>query len=326
MPLENIIGAMDKDKKLEELEKNIIEYINPLNDWAFKYLFGRKELMIDLLNDITHYKNPKAPKIIDIIYLNTNKLGSNVEVPGIIYDIRCKTDRDNEFIVEMQKKSQPFFQKRVDFYMSKAVVSQEQSPISEWRYNFNPVFGVFFMNFYDKIEPQTPIIHCSWKSDGRSPKVHSDNMQYWKIQLPHFRHKKLEDCKTNLDYWLYIIANMETIKGTLPFTDKKPIFKQLEQLAEYANLHQDDKWAYWQAQDQIACTEGAMEMRYEEGVEVGLMKGRAEERKKAHEKDLRLAYKLFLSGMDLDQVAQTMELSLDELSNYIIDNQKSKEE
>lgn len=300
---------------IEDFEKSVGKYINPLNDWAFKYLFGKKELMMDFLNALIHNDDELAPKIIDIEYLNTSKLGEDVEVPGIIYDIRCKTNDSSEFIVEMQNRSQTFFQKRIDFYMSKAVVSQQEPQISKWRYNFNPVYGVFFMNFYDKVEPETSIVHCCWRSSGNKPKVHSTNMQYWKIQMPHFKNKAADDCQNNLEYWLYNIANMEKIKGELPFSDKNPIFKQLEKLAEYANLHKDDKWAYWQAMDQIAVAEDLMEQKLAEG----LAKGRAQEREKAHEEKLQSAYKFFKTGvMTLEQIAVIMELDLDELSNYII--------
>lgn len=310
------------DSKLEELEKNIKKFINPLNDWAFKYLFGNKTVLMDFLNDLIHNKDKKAPVIVDIEYLNTNKGGEDADIPGIIYDIRCKTENGDEFIVEMQKKSQPFFQRRVDFYMSKAVASQEQSPVGKWRYNFNRVYGVFFMNFYDKVEPETPIIHCSWRSDGRKSKVHSDNMQYWKIQLPHYKHISEDSCKKNLDYWLYVIANMDTLKGKIPFTEKKPVFNILERMAEYANLVKDDKWAYWQAMDQIACTEGAMEMEYEKGRE----EGREEERALAHKNALVSAYNLFKSGaLSFEQIATAMSLDISELSNYIIEQQKAEE-
>ena len=236
-------------------EKRIPKYLNPVIDLAFKKIFGDQEVMIDFLNDLIHTKLPKIT-ITQVTYLNKDLDGDRKDERGVIYDLRCLTDTGEEFIIEMQNDPQIYFEKRIRYYISKAIVEQgiktstENEKYQPWNYNTHPVLGVFFMNFYDK-KDRKPICHKAWiDTDGVSGYEPEDPM-YWKIQLPYYRKMDKSECKNNIDYWIYNLANMETFTDTLAFTDKKPIFKKVGNIAEYLRLSKAEQNRYWLEWDQL---------------------------------------------------------------------------
>jgi len=78
------------------------KYINPFTDFGFKKLFGtevNKDLLMDFLNELIHSEG----KIKEVNYLNSEQLGRSEEDRRAVYDIYCKTETGETFIVEMQK-------------------------------------------------------------------------------------------------------------------------------------------------------------------------------------------------------------------------------
>ncbi|MDR3219619.1 MAG: Rpn family recombination-promoting nuclease/putative transposase [Dysgonamonadaceae bacterium] len=83
-------------------------YINPLTDFGFKLLFSEeknKELLIDFLNEIIEEEGC----ITDIEYQPTFQLGDTMQKRKAVFDIFCRNEKGEYFIVEMQKAKQPYF-------------------------------------------------------------------------------------------------------------------------------------------------------------------------------------------------------------------------
>ncbi len=99
----------------------------------------------------------------------------------------------------------------------------------------------------------------------------------------------------------------------MPFTAQKDVFKQLEEYADSHRLTRKEWEAYenslWIARDNMACMAAAeREARGKgmaEGMEKGMKKGRAEEKEKT-------ARRLFAMGLDIEQIAQGLGLTVDE--------------
>lgn len=75
-------------------------FINPFTDWGFKKIFGQeitKDLLIDFLNGLL----VDEKQIKDITFLDKEILPEYQEERGVIFDIYCKTESGEEFIVEM---------------------------------------------------------------------------------------------------------------------------------------------------------------------------------------------------------------------------------
>ena len=98
-------------------------FINPFTDVGFKRIFGQevnKDLLIDFLNDLLVGER----HIKDIQFIDKEVLGNTVEDRNSIYDVYCTSDDGEQFIVEMQNRSQQNFRERALFYLSQAITGQ----------------------------------------------------------------------------------------------------------------------------------------------------------------------------------------------------------
>ncbi len=282
--------------------------MNPVIDLAFKKIFEVEEVMIEFLNDLIQTKLPGVT-ITKVTYLKKDINGDRRDERGVIYDLRCKTNTDEEFIIEMQNDPQDFFEKRIRYYISKAIVDQGVKPAKAskkdhympWDYNTHPVLGVFFMNFYDKKDLK-PICHKAWVDTDDKTKCTPEDPMYWKIQLPYYRNMQESDCKSDIDYWIYNLANMETFTDTLAFTDKKPIFKKVGDIAEYLNLSQTEQERYWYEWDRMNQEYNKKQYQIKEGIE----KGRTEELRNNIQA-------LMENGFNFDQAVKMLKVSNDRL-------------
>ena len=91
-------------------------YINPFTDFGFKKLFGEesaKELLIAFLNELLA---EEQGIIEDITYLNTEQFGSSEEHRKAFFDLYCRNQRGEHFIVEIQRQKQKNFKERLIYY------------------------------------------------------------------------------------------------------------------------------------------------------------------------------------------------------------------
>lgn len=103
----------------------VSKFLNPKNDVAFRKIFGtesNKDILIHFINDILELKDDD--KIEEVEYLAT------VQNPDIAYakesvvDVLCRDKNGIEIIVEMQVSPEKGFEKRAQYYASKAYSKQ----------------------------------------------------------------------------------------------------------------------------------------------------------------------------------------------------------
>lgn len=246
-------------------------YMNPLTDFGFKKIFGEKDIMIAFLTDLL---NPKVP-IEDVIFIDKELAEDEEEQRGVIYDLRCKAADGSEFIVEMQNKKQTNFSDRIIFYLSRAFSAQGKRK-AEWDYKLSPVYGVFFLNFHLKGMKMQSVRTVQLRVD-ETGEVFSEKLKVFTLELPDYRDKPMEYPKTRLEYWLYNLANMETMETQLPFQSQQPIFSKIGGLSELLNMSEEDRKKYYRSLDDywtdICVMESAVEEGYEKGMEKGIEKG-----------------------------------------------------
>ena len=124
------------------------KFINPFTDVGFKRIFGQefsKPILLAFLNSLLENER----RIVDIQYLDKEKLGIIDGNRSLIYDILCQTDTGEYIIVEMQNKSQPYFKNRSIYYLSRSIVEQGEQG-SEWEYDIKAVYLIAFLNFHMK--------------------------------------------------------------------------------------------------------------------------------------------------------------------------------
>ena len=99
--------------------------LDPKNDVAFKRIFGtekNKDILIHFLNDMLVFKGNHP--IEDVTFLKPILDPEIYAKKTSIVDVLCKDTRGNAYIVEMQVAKTRGFEKRAQFYASKAYTSQ----------------------------------------------------------------------------------------------------------------------------------------------------------------------------------------------------------
>lgn len=281
------------------------KFINPFTDVGFKLIFGReitKDLLMDFLNSLL--KGERTIK--DLQFINKEQLPRFKEGRVAIYDLYCRDENENEFIVEMQNAPQSFFKNRALYYLSCALAEQGEKGVN-WKFDLKAVYGVFFMNF-DFIDAPNKLRTDVILTDRDSKCLFSDKIRMIFIQLPEF-HKEEHECNTDFERWIYVLKNMETLRR-MPFQAQNAVFKKLESIVNLTSLSKEERLKYDSAikayrdyHNQIEfAEEKGMKKGKQEGLQEGVLKG-----------VLNTATNLKRMGMSSDIIQQATGLSIQEI-------------
>ncbi|NMA64597.1 MAG: PD-(D/E)XK nuclease family transposase, partial [Syntrophomonadaceae bacterium] len=103
-------------------------YIDPKNDFAFQYVFGRqenKDILISFLNAVL--KLPPGEKLTDITIMETKLDKELLHEKSARLDIRAITAAKEQINIEVQLTNQYNMEKRTLFYWSRMYTGQLQS-------------------------------------------------------------------------------------------------------------------------------------------------------------------------------------------------------
>lgn len=112
--------------------------------------------------------------------------------------------------------------------------------------------------------------------------VFNDKVRAYTIELPCMKGMREQDCKNALDYWSYNLYNMETMNTQLSFTEQKPIFMKMAEVASYPNMNPEQQRIYMDSLNNYRTVMAAKEYDFgrgmEKGIEKGIAKGIAKEK------------------------------------------------
>ena len=272
-------------------------YINVLTDYGFKKVFGDKEVMTAFLTDLLQ---PKSP-IADITFLDKEYDGMAEYERGVIYDLLCRTENDEEFIVEMQNRNQTHFSDRILYYLSRSFSSQGEKGDVAWDFKLKPVYGIFFLNFHLRGFKQRTVRTVQLKVE-ETGELFSNKLKVFTLELPNYRKMKEEDCKTRIDYWLYNITNLETMTKNIPFQQQQPVFEKVGNIAELVRMTPDELKQYNISIDSYRTNLSVMKNERAEGIAEGMAKGMA-----------KAAKGMLAIGIPVEQISVVTGLSINEV-------------
>ena len=287
----------------------IDRYVNFYTDFAFKKLFGtemNKDLLISFLNALLQGREV----VLDVNYLNTEHLGTQEYDRRAVFDVYCKNDKGEVFLVEMQKGEQQFFKDRSIYYSTFAI--REQAPRDEWNYELKGVYTIGILNFCFDKEREGNYYHEVKLMDTATKEVFYDKLVFIYLEMPKFT-KQENELESLFDKWLYVIRNLAALMER-PRVLQEKVFAHLFEAAEIAKFSRVERYEYEESlkayRDWFSVMATA-ELRGEErgkekGLKEGLEKGRIEER-------LRNARGLKARGVDAEIIAQVTGLSVDDI-------------
>ncbi len=248
-------------------------YINPLTDFGFKRLFGtepNKALLIDFLNVIL----PQRYSISDLSYRNSENVGNTALDRKAIFDIYCKSESGERFIVEIQKAKQNFFKDRSVYYSTFPI--QEQAQQGLWNFELAPVYTVGVLDFvFDDHKDDDTILHTVELKNEKC-QVFYDKLKFIYIELPKFT-KTVDQLESHFDKWLFLLRHLPDLDDP-PATLREDAFQQLFEVAEIANFSIEEQDAYEDSlkyyRDLNNVVDTSRQEGFEEGQEQGFEKGR----------------------------------------------------
>ena len=202
----------------------------------------------------------------------------------------------------MQNKSQAFFKNRSVFYISRSI-SRQGEPGNEWHYDIKAVYIIALLNFRrDDIskEFRTDVALM----DMKHKTLFSDKMRLIYLQLPYFT-KELDDCETLFEKLIYVLKHMDVLQR-MPWLAQNAVFQKLASIADVASLSKTERIAYDENLRIYRDTIAVMEGQYQEGMEKGEAKGRAEER-------FANAKNLLANGIPMDIIIKSLGLTQEEI-------------
>ena len=324
----------------------LMKYFDPKADLTFKKVFGEHpDLVKSLLNALLPFKSEEE-EITSVTYLTPEMVPQTPTRKFSIVDVRCEDALGRQFIVEMQMVWSVEFKQRVLFNASKAYVKQlnrgEDYSLLKPVYSLNLVNEVFepelddYYHYYHLVHEE----HTDKVIDGlhlvfvELPKFMPHSFTEKKMQVLWLRYLTEIDEKTK-EIPAELLANPEIAKavseieesayteeellGYDEFWDVVSVEKTLAGRLERLTKANDDAKEKLKATScQLEATSSQLKEAEEQRKEAEEQRKEAEEQlKKANEEKMESAKKLLQAGVSAEIVANTLNLSKNEIEKMI---------
>ena len=281
------------------------KYINPFTDYGFKRLFGEepnKDLLLDFLNELL---KEQEGEIKEISYLPAEKLPISQGDRKAVFDLYCTNEKDEKFIVELQKTKQKYFKDRILYYSTFPI--QEQAIVGQdWNFKLKNVYTIAILDFVfdeDKNEPEK-FRYDVKLSDIETKKVFYDKLTFVYLEMPKFN-KTEKELETKYYKWLFVLKNLNKL-DRIPVELKENIFLKLFETAEIAKLDKEEFRKYQESLNAYRDIKNSVDTAWEEGRE----EGREEGEKK---KQIEIAKGMKKKGFEILLIVELTGLSKEEI-------------
>lgn len=289
------------EQTVNQLDKPL-RLLDPKSDIVFKKIFGQHpELIKSFLNGILPL--PEGRLIESIIYLTPEQSPRIPSMKNTIVDVKCTDQHGHIFIVEMQMTWSKSFLKRFLFGTSKAFVQQLDA--GKAYHTLCPVYGVAIVN--ETFENTTE----DWFHHYRLTNVKDldkslEGLELVFMELPKFKPQTFEDRKVGA-LWLRFLREINGPLLLIPkeFQENPDIAKAVE-LTQESSYTPEELEAYDEYLDAIRVEQTVREDSYGEGEQIGITKGREEEKRN-------MARMMLQEGMEIQKISKITGLSVEEI-------------
>lgn len=291
----------------------ISKFLDPKNDVAFKKIFGtekNKDILIHFLNDMITFKE-RGP-IKEVTFLKTIQDPETAAKKTSIVDILCKDNKGNQYIVEMQVAKEKGFEKRAQYYASKAYISQAHAG-GEYHNLKEVIFlaisdFVMFPNKKGFKSDHVILDKDSYENDLR-------DFSFTFLELPKFN-KDINELSNIIEKWMYFFKHAEeTSEQDLHkiIGHDEIIERAYEELNRFS-WNEEELLTYDQAEKYEGAYLASMAQKYDEGLTAGVEKGKKEGRE---EEKILMVKAFFSQGVDIETISKATGLPKEEIKKFI---------
>ena len=242
-----------------------MKFVDVKTDIAFKKVFGseqHKEILIGFLNAVLDLQGDK--RIKEVTLKNPWQAPDLPMLKETILDIKALDHRGITFIVEMQVKDTPCFDKRALYYTAKAYTAQINKGDDYPKLNQVIFIGILDFNSFDGDSYLTR--HLILNKETLQQELRDFEFNF--IELKKFN-KQENELESIVEKWVYFIKNAVNLSMIPKNAEEIP---ELKEAYTQANMNTWSKkeleiYEYWQIRD--AADRYGMEAKFEKGKREG---------------------------------------------------------
>ena len=95
--------------------------------------------------------------------------------------------------------------------------------------------------------------------------IFSEKLKAFTLELVDFKDKPEAYPKSQIEYWLYNLVNMESMTEALPFQTQQPIFSKMGGISELSHMNSEERRKYFNSLNKYRTNLSVMEFAIEEG-------------------------------------------------------------
>ena len=281
---------------------------NPMNDVAFKFIFGkeeRKQITIDFLNAVLH--KSLAHTIKDITFRQTEMLPDSDEGKLSRLDIVCALDTGELVDVEVQVINYRNMQRRTLFYWARLYLLSLMR--GEGYSLLRPAITINLLAF--ELLPQTePVAMYSIYNIETGDRLNND-MELHFIEIPKYikaPHKTIRE-SSKMERWLAYFANRLSNEEKEELAMREPAIRDAMEAEKIFMSDPDAYLRYVNRQMALMDYRSGLEDATQEGIAQGIVQGRREGRAEGRQLGIaHIAMNMLRAGTPIATVAQMAEL------------------
>ncbi|MBN2342118.1 MAG: PD-(D/E)XK nuclease family transposase [Deltaproteobacteria bacterium] len=203
--------------------------ISPINDFFFRYLFGKaghETVTLDFINAVL--KNKGMGPLSKVIIKNPFNFKDSVTDKESILDIKAEDENQHQYNIEMQLSGNRLFTNRALYYWAKGYTSQ----IGEGD-DYKELCPVISINVLDFLLFEIPQIHSCFLIKEKAPeeRVLTDHLMMHFIDLTTFRSMNTIKTESTLEAWLtWFCFDGENMKGLETILERNPAVSEANKL------------------------------------------------------------------------------------------------
>ena len=284
------------------------EIFNPMNDVAFKFIFGkeeRKQITIDFLNTVLH--KSLSHEIRDISFRQTEMIPDSDDAKLSRLDIACELDTGELVDVEVQVINYNNMQRRTLFYWARLYLL---SLTRGEGYNLlRPAITINLLAF-ELLPQEEPVAMYSIYNIENGDRLNND-MELHFIELPKYikaPHKTIRE-SSKMERWLAYFANRLTSEEKEELAMSEPAIREAMEAEKIFMSNPDDYLRYVNRQMALMDYRSGLEAAALEGIKRGVDQGRREGRTEGRQQGIaHIAMNMLRAGTPIATVAQMAEL------------------
>ncbi|HJD55829.1 MAG TPA: Rpn family recombination-promoting nuclease/putative transposase [Rickettsia endosymbiont of Pyrocoelia pectoralis] len=275
-------------------------YLDPTNDSLFKKIFRDLEKLKEFINAVL--KLPDGLRIKEIEFIPVEQVPVIDKGKKSVFDLKVKDEAGNWYIVEMQKRNESNYLKRLQYYSAHSYVQQLTQGITHKDLLPIIVISLVKTKIFDE---EVPYISVHKTLETTTNKQYLYDLSYVFIELGKFDKNQLESIT---DEWLHLFK-CAAKENKPPANIKSKKVLDAYNVIEMHNLTPEEYDAFIRAK----LMEDAEDIALEENFE----KGRTEER-------IIIAKNLLLDDVNINTIIRATGLSIEEIEQLKTEMDKPK--